>query len=247
MNEIVRINPWQELRRFTPARIALGRAGSSLPTAELLRLGLAHAQARDAVHVPLNVDALEKDLEAAACSTLRVHSRAPDRMTYLLRPDLGQCLNDPSATLLSEQMNKDFDVLFVVADGLSPLAVQRHAMPLLQTATPLLPKAWSVGPVIIAEQSRVALGDEIGELLRAKTVVVIIGERPGLSSPDSLGIYFTFAPRVGRSDAERNCLSNIRPEGFTYSSAAQKLAWLLREACRLQRSGVGLKDNGEPL
>lgn len=245
MNEIVRINPWQELRRLTPARIALGCAGNSLPTDELLRLGLAHAQARDAVHLPLDVPALEESFQAMTWPTLRVHSRAPDRATYLLRPDLGQRLTDASAALLSEQVNKGFDVLFVVSDGLSALGVQSHTLPLLQTAMPLLPNTWSVGPVVIAEQSRVALGDEIAELLQAKTVVVMIGERPGLSSPDSLGIYLTFAPKVGRTDAERNCISNIRPEGFSYPAAARKLVWLLKEARRLQLSGVGLNDSSE--
>lgn len=247
MSEIIRINPWQELRRFTSARIALGCAGNSLPTAELLRLGLAHAQARDAVHLPLDAAALEESLQVMAWPTLRVHSRAPDRATYLLRPDLGQRLTDASVALLSEQVNKRFDVLFIVSDGLSPLAAQNHALPLLQAAGPLLPATWSVGPVVIAEQSRVALGDEIGELLRVKTVVVIIGERPGLSSPDSLGIYLTFAPKVGRTDAERNCISNIRPEGFAYPLAAKKLVWLLKEARRLQLSGVRLKDSSELL
>lgn len=247
MSEIIRINPWQKLRRFTSARIALGCAGNSLPTAELLRLGLAHARARDAVHLPLDAAALEESLQVMTWPTLRVHSRAPDRATYLLRPDLGQRLTDASVALLSEQVNKSFDVLFIVSDGLSPLAAQNHALPLLQAARPLLPATWSVGPVVIAEQSRVALGDEIGELLRVKTVVVIIGERPGLSSPDSLGIYLTFAPKVGRTDAERNCISNIRPEGFTYPAAAKKLVWLLKEAHRLQLSGVRLKDSSDLL
>lgn len=247
MSEIVRINPWQELRRFTSARIALGRAGNSLPTAELLRLGLAHAQARDAVHIPLNAAVLEEGLQAMNWAALRVHSRAPDRATYLLRPDLGQRLNDASVALLQERTYEGFDVLFIAADGLSALAVQSHLLPLLETAKPLLPATWSVGPVVIAEQSRVALGDEIGELLGAKTVVVIIGERPGLSSPDSLGIYLTFAPKVGRMDAERNCISNIRPEGLIYPAAANKLIWLLKRARRLQQSGIGLKDNSELL
>jgi len=169
MSEIIRIDPWQRFRRFTSARIALGRAGSSLPTAELLRLGLAHAEARDAVHLPLDVAALERDLQATPYRTLGVHSRAPDRAIYLLRPDLGRRLDDASATLLAEQPSRGFDILFTVADGLSPVAVQRHALPLLQSLEPLLPTDWSVAPLVIAEQSRVALGDEIGELLGAKT------------------------------------------------------------------------------
>jgi ethanolamine ammonia-lyase small subunit len=247
MSEIIGIDPWQRFRCFTPGRIALGRAGSSLPTAELLRLGLAHAEARDAVHLPLDVAALERDLQAMPYCTLRVQSRAPDRAIYLLRPDLGRRLNDASATLLAEQPSRGFDILLTVADGLSPVAAQRHALPLLQSLEPLLPTDWSVAPLVIAEQSRVALGDEIGELLGAKTVVMLIGERPGLSSPDSLGIYLTFAPKVGRIDAERNCISNIRPEGLNYASAAKKLVWLLGEARRRQLSGVRLKDTSGSL
>jgi ethanolamine ammonia-lyase small subunit len=242
MGNIVRLDPWQRFRRFTPARIALGCVGSSLPTAELLRFGLAHAAARDAVHLPLDAAALEEGLRAASYPTFRVHSCAPDRATYLLRPDLGRRLANVSAALLGEQASKCSDILFVVADGLSPVAAQRHALPLLQSVGPLLPTDWSVSPVVIAEQSRVALGDEIGELLGAKIVVMLIGERPGLSSPDSLGIYLTFAPKVGRTDAERNCISNIRPMGLTYADAAKKLVWLLGEAHQMQLSGVLLKD-----
>jgi ethanolamine ammonia-lyase small subunit len=247
MSGIIRNDPWQKFRRFTPARIALGSAGSSLPTAEVLRLGLAHAEARDAVHLPLDATALEEGLRAMSCQTLQVQSRAPDRAAYLLRPDLGRRLSDASATLLNGQASKGFDILFVVADGLSPIAAQHHALPLLQTVKPLLPPDWSVSPVVIAEQSRVALGDEIGELLHAKTVVMLIGERPGLSSPDSLGAYLTFEPKVGRTDAERNCISNIRPAGLTYAAAAKMLVRLIGEARRMQLSGIRLKDSSELL
>jgi ethanolamine ammonia-lyase small subunit len=135
--------------------------------------------------------------------------------------------------------------VFVAADGLSALAVQRHTVPLLQAMRPLLRDAWSVGPVVVAEQGRVAIGDEIGELLRARMTIVLIGERPGLSSPDSLGIYLTFAPRLGRTDAERNCISNVRPEGLSYDAAAKKLVWLLDQAIRSQLTGVGLKDHSD--
>lgn len=247
MREMIRFDPWHGLRRFTPARIALGSAGNSLPTAELLRLGLAHAEARDAVHQPLDAALLEEALQVLSFPVLRVHSRAADRTTYLLRPDLGQSLDDESSALLKEQGNKGFDILFVLSDGLSPIAVQRHALPLLQSVKPLLPVEWRIGPLIIAEQSRVALGDEIGGLLHVQTVVVIIGERPGLSSPDSLGIYLTFQPKVGRTDAERNCISNIRPEGLEYAAAARKLVWLLGEARRMHLSGVRLKDSSRLL
>jgi ethanolamine ammonia-lyase small subunit len=242
---IVQPNSWQQLRQFTPARIALGRVGNSLPTDEVLRFGFAHALAQDAVHLPLDVALLETALRCARWQTLRAHSRASDRATYLLRPDHGRRLSDASAAALVGHGGKSFDLVFVAADGLSALAVQRHTVPLLEAMRPLLPDAWSVGPVVIAEQGRVAIGDEIGELLRARMTVVLIGERPGLSSPDSLGIYLTFAPRLGRGDAERNCVSNVRPEGLSYDAAAKRVIWLLNEASRNQLSGVGLKDHSE--
>ena len=246
MADIVQSNQWGQLRRFTPARIALGRVGNSLPTDEVLRFGVAHALAQDAVHLPLDVAMLEADLEMAHWRTLRVHSRAPDRATYLLRPDYGRRLSDASAAVLAGHTGKSCDLVFVIADGLSALAVQRHAVPLLEMTRPLLRDAWSVGPVVITEQGRVAIGDEIGGLLRARIAIVLIGERPGLSSPDSLGIYLTFAPEPGRTDADRNCISNVRPEGLPYAVAVTKLAWLLNEAIRLQLTGVDLKDHSEP-
>ena len=245
MPNIVQPNPWQQLRQFTPARIALGRVGNSLPTDEVLRFGFAHALAQDAVHLRLDVAMLDTALQTARWQTLRVHSRAPDRATYLLRPDYGRRLNDAGAAALVRHANKSCDLVFVAADGLSALAVQRHTLPLLEALRATLPVAWSLGPVVIAEQGRVAMGDEIGELLRARMVVVLIGERPGLSSPDSLGIYLTVAPKLGRSDAERNCISNVRPEGLQYDVAAKKLVWLLDEANRLQLTGVGLKDHDD--
>ena len=245
MPDIVQSNPWQPLRRFTPARIALGRVGSSMPTDEVLRFGLAHALAQDAVHLPLDVATLEAALQAAHWQTLHVHSRASDRATYLLRPDLGRRLTDASAAVLAGHLGESCDLVIVAADGLSASAVQRHAVPLLQAVRPLLRHGCSVGPVVIVEQGRVAIGDEIGELLRAKMTILLIGERPGLSSPDSLGIYLTFAPKLGRSDAERNCVSNVRPEGLSYDQAARKVIWLLDEASRLQLTGVALKDHSE--
>jgi ethanolamine ammonia-lyase small subunit len=242
---IVQPNSWQQLRQFTPARIALGRVGSSLPTDEVLRFGLAHALAQDAVHLPLDVAALVAALQTARWQSLYVHSRASDRATYLLRPDYGRRLSDASAAALVGRADKSCDLVVVAADGLSALAVQRHTVPLLEAMRPLLPDAWSVGPMVIAEQGRVAIGDEIGELLRARMTVVLIGERPGLSSPDSLGIYLTFAPRLGRSDADRNCVSNVRPEGLSYDAAARRVIWLLNEARRIGLTGVGLKDHSE--
>ena len=246
-SEVVRLDPWQELRRFTHARIALGRAGNSLPTDEVLRFGLAHAGARDAVHWPLDAAELEQALSSSGWRTLRVHSQAADRAIYLLRPDFGRRLSEASAALLAQHAGAECDLLFVAADGLSALAVQRHVLPLLDAVRILLPPAWSVGPVVIAEQSRVALGDEIGQLLRARIVVMLVGERPGLSSPDSLGVYLTFAPQVGRSDAERNCISNVRPQGLEYPLAAKKLVWLLTEARRRELTGVALKDASDAL
>jgi ethanolamine ammonia-lyase small subunit len=244
--DLVQFNPWQMLRRHTPARIALGRVGNSLPTEELLRFGLAHAVARDAVHMPLDVDALATELDSAGWQTLHVHSTAVDRANYLLRPDFGRCLDAPGRELLTAAHSSSGQLVFVAADGLSPIAVQRHAAPLLHTLRPLL-GGWQVGPVVIVEQGRVAIGDAIGELLRAAIVVVLIGERPGLSSPDSLGIYLTWGPRIGRTDAERNCISNVRPNGLSYEQAANKLIWLLNAAQRLEISGVNLKDQSDLL
>jgi ethanolamine ammonia-lyase small subunit len=243
-------DPWQALRRFTAARIGLGRAGSSLPTAEILRFGLAHAMARDAVHLALDVAALEAALRNRHGPGLIVHSRAPDRRSYLLRPDLGRRLDDATAARLARaagSCREGCDLAIVVADGLSALAVQRHAAPLLDALQPLLPPDWTLTPPLIAVHGRVALGDEIGERLGARMLVMLIGERPGLSSPDSLGAYLTWAPCLGRSDAQRNCVSNIRPQGLDYPAAATKIAWLLAEGCRLRLTGVGLKDRSDLL
>lgn len=242
-------NPWQHLRQLTPARIALGRAGTSLPTAAQLDFQLAHAQARDAVHLALDTDALAAQLEAQGHRCLHLRSAAPDRHTYLQRPDLGRRLSDESAERLGDharQQQMGYDLAIVIADGLSALAVQRHALPLLQRITEQIEKdGWRLAPVCLAEQGRVALGDEVGEALRARMVVVLLGERPGLSSPDSLGLYFTYAPKRGRTDAERNCISNVRLEGLSYNLAAHRLVHLMREACRRQLSGVSLKDEAD--
>lgn len=246
-------NPWQTLRRFTPARIGLGRAGISLPTVAQLDFQLAHAQARDAVHRPLDTAALCTDIEQLGLTTLPLHSAAASRAVYLQRPDLGRrldeqavCrLNEPVAWSVAPAGASPTRLVFAVVDGLSALAVQRHAAPLLAAVLPLLADGgtgWSCGPVAVVEQGRVAVGDAIGERLGAELVVVLIGERPGLSSPDSMGIYLTWAPRVGCSDAERNCISNVRPEGLPCTDAAARLAWLLHEARRRRLSGVALKD-----
>lgn len=247
----VTAEPWQALRRFTAARIALGRAGHSMPTAAHLQLQLAHACARDAVHLPFDALGVAEGLRAQSVATLRLHSAAPDRATYLQRPDLGRRLDEVSRDALARWRAEAggpvrHDLAFVVADGLSALAVHRHAVDLVaavlrhlrgDTAAP-----WSVAPVAVVEQGRVAIGDEIGAALQARLVVMLIGERPGLSSPDSLGVYFTWEPRPGRSDAERNCISNVRPAGLAIEAAAAKLYLLLTQARTRQLSGVALKD-----
>ncbi len=235
-------DPWEALRRRTAARIALGRAGSALPTAALLAFELDHARARDAVHRALDLEQLDRDLQSSTATTIHVASAATDRATYLLRPDLGRRLADASREVLSVSKPAGFDVLFVIADGLSALGVQSHAPALLAAVLPML-DGLSIGPVVIAEQARVALGDEVGALLKARSVVMVIGERPGLTSPDSIGLYLTFEPQVGRHDAERNCISNVRPRGLPPQAAATKLAWLIRASLRLSLSGVALKDD----
>lgn len=241
---LIQTNPWAHLRALTDARIALGRVGNSQTTDAVLAFGLAHAQARDAVHQPLDGPSLAAAIEQAGFTSLSAHSAAADRAQYLCRPDLGRRLSDASrASLAAARPATPFDTLFVIADGLSALAAQSHGVPLLHSVRERLPADWSIGPVVIAEQSRVALGDEIGELLGARQVVMLIGERPGLSSPDSLGIYLTHAPRVGRTDAERNCISNVRPAGLGYDQAADKLVFLLKGALALGRSGLDLKDD----
>ena len=243
------VDPLLALRRLTPARIALGRTGCSLPSAAQLDFQFAHAQARDAVHLNLDHEALRAQLTACGRPSLLLHSAASDRQMYLQRPDLGRRLHPDSARQLREQgiaTAGGVDLIIVIADGLSALAVQRHSLPLLKRVEELaLAEGWSLAPVILVEQARVAIADEIGELLAAKMVVILIGERPGLSSPDSLGVYFTYAPRVGLTDAYRNCISNVRLQGLSYAMAAHRLLYLMREACRRQLSGVTLKDETE--
>lgn len=236
-------NHWDELRAHTNARIALGRVGSSLPTAAALQFGLAHAQARDAVHRPLAAAALREQLEAADFRTQLVASRAGDRHTYLLRPDLGRTLRDSDRLLLRAQARAE--IVIVIADGLSSFAIERQALPLLKIFRESFRADWQSIPVIIAEQGRVALGDDIGAALRAALSIVLIGERPGLSSPDSLGIYLTFNPQPGRMDSERNCVSNVRPEGLSYGGASHKLTFLAQRALQLKLTGIDLKDDSD--
>jgi ethanolamine ammonia-lyase small subunit len=236
-------NPWSHLRRHTPARIALGRTGVSLPTSEHLAFQLAHARARSAVHHAIDLTKLAHDLSRFG-PVVDVHSAAPDRATYLQRPDLGRRLSPASAETLAAEVKGPFDVAYVIADGLSAYAIEKNILPFLQ----LSDKAgWTRAPLIVAGQGRVALGDEIGAILGVKLVVMLIGERPGLSSPDSLGIYLTYNPKPGLTDADRNCISNVRTEGLTYAEAAYKLHYLASEAVRRKLSGVNLKDDAEAL
>lgn len=242
-------DPWHALRAHTPARIALGRAGSSLPTRAHLEFQLAHARARDAVHDALDVPALVAALAAMGLETVAVRSAAPDRAVYLQRPDLGRRL-DPDARdrLVALRADLPPDAAIVVADGLSARAAQSHAALVLAALVPkLVDEGWHLAPVVVAEQARVALGDEIGAALGARLVVVLLGERPGLTAPDSLGAYLTWDPRPGRTDAERNCVSNIRPEGLLPALAADTLGYLMLEAARRRLSGVALKDDARML
>jgi ethanolamine ammonia-lyase small subunit len=234
--------PWQALRAHTAARIALGRRGVSVPTRAQLAFQLAHAQARDAVHLALDGEALASTLAAQGQDCVHLHSAAATRADYLQRPDLGRRLDDASRARLDGGA-KGVDLALVAADGLSALAIQRHAAPFLAALRERLAlEAWTLSPVHIVAQGRVAIGDEVGELIKARAVLVLIGERPGLSSPDSLGLYLTWAPKAGLLDERRNCISNVRPEGLAYAPAAYRLHYLLSQAFRRQLSGVDLKD-----
>lgn len=238
-------DPWAPLRGLTSARIGLGRSGDSVPTGALLAFQRDHALARDAVHAPLDVAALSDEIEGQGHRVIRVHSAADSRATYLKRPDLGRALSAESRREL-EALPRDqagYDAAFVIADGLSALAVQRHAAALLaETMSALQSMGWRIAPVVVVTEGRVAIGDEIGALLGAAQVALLIGERPGLSAADSLGVYLTYAPRPGRSDAERNCISNIHGQGLSYAAATQTLVYLMSEARRLGLTGVELKD-----
>jgi ethanolamine ammonia-lyase small subunit len=238
---------WAALRRMTPARVALGRAGNGLPTAAHLDFQEAHARARDAVWSALDGEALTAAIMPLGLPVLRAASQAPDRRTYLLRPDLGRRLRAEDAAALATHRRDDAPLVVVVADGLSATGVQAAAPALLAAAVPKLRQAGvPLGPVVLAREARVALGDAIGEVLGAGMVAVLIGERPGLSAPASLGIYLTLDPRPGRTDAERNCISNVRQGGLAPAAAAETLLWLVREAGRIGATGVALKDTRQP-
>lgn len=227
---------WEDLRSLTRARIGLGRSGNAQRTSDVLAFQAAHAQARDAVHTPLDVQEMLAQINGMSC--LCVRSRAGDRSTYLRRPDLGRRLAPESLSFLQKGA---WDVVFVAADGLSAIATQKGAVPLFRAMLARL-KGWRVAPLVIATQGRVALGDEIATALGARMVVMMIGERPGLTVADSMGVYLTYAPYVGCPDSARNCLSNIHEHGLPTSVAADKLAWLMREAMQMKLTGVGLKD-----
>jgi ethanolamine ammonia-lyase small subunit len=237
-------DPWHTLRRFTQARIGLGRAGHALPTSALLEFQLAHASARDAVHAPWDIDQFARDLAALGLETLTLATPISDRIHYLKRPDLGRRLDDESQRRLQRLSGQNIDIALIVSNGLSSTAVERHGVALLQavigahSSRPL-----RIGPICLVANGRVALSDEIGALLGARLAVVAIGERPGLSAADSLGIYLTYDPHPGNTDAERNCISNIRPPaGLGYEAAAAKLLYLSLESLRRRLSGFSLKD-----
>jgi ethanolamine ammonia-lyase small subunit len=237
-------DPWALLRGYTAARIGLGRSGAGMPTREVLKFAMAHAQARDAVRTPIDWTQIEKGLQELGLHSLRVASAAADRDTYLRRPDLGRRLDEDSREALTNFATKAApELLLVVGDGLSSTAVATNAIPMINSLLPWIRNhGWRLAPVLLATQSRVALGDDAGEILKARATIILIGERPGLSSPDSLGAYLTWEPRTGRRDGERNCVSNIRNGGLRTDEAAFRVIWLLREAFRRQLTGVKLKD-----
>jgi len=243
----VAADPWAALRRFTAARIALGRTGGSPRTATVLDFRLAQAQARDAVHAPFDPEAITKELAANALATQTLHTAVSDRTTYLAHPDFGRQLDEASRDDLRTRASQwgRRDLAIIVSDGLSAQAAHRHAV---ATITPLLTllsaERWTVYPVFLVPFGRVKVQDEIGEIIGARHTLMLLGERPGLDSPDSLGAYFTHSPRAACRDADRNCVSNIRPEGLPPASAAKKLANLLAPPARLGVSGVALKDTG---
>ncbi|PJC86874.1 ethanolamine ammonia-lyase [Vibrio sp. HA2012] len=256
INKLVHDDPWKKLREFTDARIGIGRVGTSIPTSEMLKFQLSHAQAIDAVHVPLDTQALGGQLESTPClipylPALCLHSEARDRMEYLQRPDLGRRLNEASLYQLQQYHTSDepYDLAIVIADGLSSYAITNHARPFLERLIQMLhrdpAKEWKIAPLCIIEQGRVAVGDDAGETLNAKEVLLLVGERPGLSSPDSMGLYLSWSPKRGMEESLRNCISNIRPEGLSYDIAAHKCFYLLRESHRIQLTGVGLKDRSD--
>jgi ethanolamine ammonia-lyase small subunit len=234
------------LKLFTAARVALGRlgrSGTSVPLREALAFWLAHAHARDAVYSALEIESLLAGLAELRGTSERISSKAKDREEYLQRPDLGRRLDEKSSAQLAKATGESCDVVIVLADGLSATAIDDHALPLLRLLLPQLREAGlRIGPVVVAEQARVALGDEVRQLMKSRLVLILIGERPGLSSPNSLEAYLTYGPKTGLTDEARNCISNIRPEGLTYPAAMAKVFYLINEALQRKLSGGELKD-----
>lgn len=238
---------WNALRRLTAARIGLPRSGASVATAALLDFKLAHARARDAVLAPFDQAGLIDELAKLGGAVLAAASAAEDRRSYLMRPDFGRRLNAESAAALAAHRG-DFDLAFVVADGLSASAVAAHAGAVLSRVLAVLRgQGWRLAPLVVVRHARVAIGDAVAAALGAACVAVLIGERPGLSAPDSMGAYLTWRPQAGTTDAERNCISNIRPQGIDYDAAAFRLVHLLRAMRARGLSGVGLKDDSDRL
>lgn len=236
-------DPWRGLKAFTNARIALGSTGVAAPLKEVLDFRLCHAHARDAVYSVLKTDELTSSLQQFQLPVISVNSLAKDRTVYLQRPDHGRKLNNGSIGKI-ENESSSADVAIIIADGLSATAINEHAVPVLNKLIPLIRRSgFAIAPIVIASQARVALADEIGSLLNAKLSLILIGERPGLSSPDSMGAYITYRPSPGLTDESRNCVSNIRPEGLTYELAAEKLARLIQASLQLKISGILLKEN----
>ncbi|MDE1515418.1 ethanolamine ammonia-lyase subunit EutC [Vibrio sp. dsl-7] len=259
ISALIHQDPWHKLRQFTQARIGIGRVGTSIPTEELLRFQLSHAQAIDAVHVPLDEQQLlaqlaEKTALIPYLPAFSLHSQANDRLTYLQRPDLGRQLCQSSIEQLkthSDATVAPYDLAIVIADGLSSYAISHHAAPFIDALIMQLnldqQHEWNIAPLSIVHQGRVAVGDDVGEAINAREVLVLIGERPGLSSPDSLGLYLTWHPQRGTEDSLRNCISNVRPQGLPYQAAAMKCFYLLAESRRLKLTGVELKDRSDDM
>lgn len=244
MSDIIHEDAWQQLKAFTHARIALGRTGTAVPLQEQLHFRMAHALARDAVHTPLQTHLLAEALAPLQLPLLQLHSQAGSREEYLQRPDMGRKLSLPSAALLQQHTTGTTDIALMVGDGLSAIAVQQHAPALLHTLVPLLRnQGFTLSPLAIIEQARVGISDETAYLLKARLALLLIGERPGLSAADSLGVYMTYNPRPGLTDEARNCISNIRPAGLPPAEAAHKIHYLVQQAFLRQLTGVQLKDN----
>jgi ethanolamine ammonia-lyase small subunit len=248
VSEIVIANNWDFLKEYTDARIALGRVGNSIPTAALLKFQLAHAMAKDAVYSALDITKLKIELSDLGLNVIELHSKAQNREEYLKRPDLGRSLNSESFQVIHNYLKalpaQNFDLSIVLVDGLSSQAIQTNAIPFLIEFVALAKNEnWMLAPISIVSQGRVAIGDDVASALKAEIVVVMIGERPGLSSPDSMGIYLTYKPLTGFTDESRNCISNIRPKGLSYQEAAQALYYLVKAAKSLKLSGVNLKED----